>query len=72
MGAKAVFLDSVLSQNVTVGVQPPDVAKRKPLPRWRHTDAISDARAETGNPQDVGKEISGFKTHLYHHSVAHI
>ena len=60
-----VFLDFVLSQYVKVGVQELDQEKLAPLLRLKYNNAIADALADLGKPEDIGLVFSGFQKYLY-------
>jgi type I site-specific restriction endonuclease len=60
-----VFLDFVLSQYVTVGVEELDQAKLTPLLRLKYHDSIADAVADLGKPEEIGKVFAGFQKYLY-------
>ena len=60
-----VFLDFVLSQYVTVGVEELDQAKLTPLLRLKYHDSIADAVADLGKPEEIGKVFAGFQRYLY-------
>ena len=58
------FLDFVLSQYVKVGVHELDKEKLSPLLNLKY-DSISDAIADLGRPEEIGKVFSGFQKYLY-------
>ena len=60
-----VFLDFVLSHYVAVGVEELDQAKLTPLLKLKYHDSISDAVADLGKPEEIGKAFSGFQKYLY-------
>jgi type I restriction enzyme, R subunit len=60
-----VFLDFVLSQYVKVGVQELDQEKLAPLLRLKYNNAIADAVADLGRPEEIGNIFSGFQKYLY-------
>ena len=60
-----VFLDFVLSHYVSVGVEELDQGKLNPLLRLKYHDSISDAVADLGRPEEIGKVFSGFQKYLY-------
>jgi len=64
------FLEFVLSQYVTMGVEELDQAKLAPLLRLRYHDSISDAVADLGEPEEIGKCFSGFQQYLYRQGFA--
>lgn len=59
------FLDFVLSQYVQVGVGELDKEKLSPLLKLRYNNAIADAVADLGRPEEIGKIFSGFQKYLY-------
>ncbi len=64
-----VFLDFVLSHYVAVGVEELDQAKLTPLLKLKYHDSISDAVADLGKPEEIGKVFSGFQKYLYEEAV---
>jgi type I restriction enzyme R subunit len=60
-----VFLDFVLSHYVRQGVQELDREKLTPLLRLRYHDSISDALADLGRADDIGRVFVNFQKHLY-------
>ena len=60
-----VFLDFVLSHYVAVGVEELDTGKLTPLLKLKYHDSISDAVADLGKPEEIGKVFSGFQKYLY-------
>ncbi len=60
-----VFLDFVLSHYVSVGVEELDQSKLTPLLKLKYRDSISDAIADLGRPEEIGKTFSGFQKFLY-------
>ena len=64
------FLDFVLSQYVTVGVHELDKEKLAPLLRLKYHDAIADAIADLGKPEEIGKVFAGFQRYLYEEEAA--
>ncbi len=60
-----VFLDFVLSQYVKVGVDELATEKLTPLLRLKYNNAISDAIADLGNPDQINGVFSGFQKYLY-------
>ena len=63
-----VFLDFVLSHYVRTGVEELDQTKLTPLLRLKYHDSISDAVADLGKPDEIGKAFSGFQRYLYRES----
>jgi type I restriction enzyme R subunit len=59
------FLGFVLSQYVKVGVQELDKQKLSPLLRLKYNNAIADAIADLGKPEEIGKIFAGFQKYLY-------
>lgn len=64
------FLDFVLSQYVKVGVQELDKEKLSPLLKLKYNNAIADAVADLGKPEEIGKVFAGFQKYLYQKEVA--
>jgi len=60
-----VFLDFVLSHYVRVGVEELDQEKLTPLLRLKYHGSISDALADLGRPEEIGKVFAGFQKYLY-------
>jgi type I restriction enzyme R subunit len=60
-----VFLEFVLSQYVKVGVDELAQEKLTPLLRLKYNNAISDAVADLGKPEEIGKVFTGFQKYLY-------
>jgi type I restriction enzyme R subunit len=60
-----VFLGCVLSQYVKVGVEELDRGKLSPLLKLKYHNAISDAWADLGRPEEVGHIFAGFQKYLY-------
>ena len=65
-----VFLDFVLSHYVSIGVGELDQEKLTPLLKLRYHNAISDAVADLGRPEEIGKVFTGFQKYLYPSRVA--
>ena len=65
-----VFLDFVLSQYVKVGVDELAQEKLSPLLKLRYNNAIADAVADLGRPEEIGKIFAGFQKYLYQHQAA--
>lgn len=59
------FLDFVLSHYVRDGVRELDREKLTPLLRLKYRGSISDAIAELGRPDEIGRVFSRFQRHLY-------
>src|ERR1700730_9949353 len=64
-----VFLDFVLSQYVKVGVDELDQDKLTPLLRLKYHNAIADAVADLGKPEEIGKVFTGFQKYLYNQAA---
>jgi DUF1016 N-terminal domain/EcoEI R protein C-terminal len=64
------FLDFVLSHYVAVGVDELDQEKLTPLLRLQYHDSITDAVADLGRPDEIGKVFSGFQKYLYEQAAA--
>ena len=60
-----IFLGFVLSQYVKVGVEELDRGKLSPLLKLKYHNAISDAWADLGRPEEVGYMFAGFQKYLY-------
>jgi type I restriction enzyme, R subunit len=59
------FLNFVLSQYVKAGVQELDREKLSPLLKLKYNNAIADAIADLGKPEEIGKIFAGFQKYLY-------
>jgi type I restriction enzyme R subunit len=59
------FVDFVLAQYVQQGVDELDQEKLSPLLKLRYQNAIADAFAELGRPEQVRQVFVGFQRHLY-------
>ncbi|MDA0283626.1 MAG: restriction endonuclease subunit R, partial [Planctomycetota bacterium] len=59
------FLDFVLAQYVTVGVHELDQQKLSPLLKLKYNNAISDAMADLGQPEQIRIVFVGFQKYLY-------
>ena len=66
---RQVFLAFVLSHYVAQGVDELDQAKLRPLLLLKYHDSITDAVADLGKPEDIGKVFSGFQRYLYEEAV---
>lgn len=60
-----VFINFVLAHYVSMGVEELDQTKLTPLLRLKYRDSISDAVADLGKPEEIGKVFSGFQKYLY-------
>ncbi len=65
------FLDFVLSQYIKVGVGELDQDKLSPLLKLKYNNAIADALADLGRPEDIGRAFSGFQKYLYQQTPDH-
>ena len=63
-GKQQAFVDFVLAQYVKQGVGELDAEKLSPLLRLRY-QALSDAFADLGQPEQVRQVFVGFQRHLY-------
>ncbi|MEK7756669.1 MAG: DEAD/DEAH box helicase family protein [Planctomycetota bacterium] len=59
------FLDFVLSQYIRVGVEELDLEKLPPLLKLKYNNAIADAVADLGRPEEIGMVFAGFQKYLY-------
>ena len=59
------FIDFVLAQYVKQGVEELDADKLPPLLKLKYNNAIQDAFAELGKPEQVRALFVGFQRHLY-------
>jgi type I restriction enzyme, R subunit len=59
------FLDFVLGQYVSEGVDELDTEKLAPLLNLKYSNAISDAIADLGDPGSIRNLFIGFQKHLY-------
>jgi type I restriction enzyme R subunit len=59
------FIDFVLSHYVSAGVEELSPEKLTPLLRLKYNNAISDAVAELGSPEEISRVFNGFQKHLY-------
>jgi type I restriction enzyme R subunit len=50
---------------VKVGVHEFDKEKLAPLLKLRYNNAIADAIADLGKPEEIGKVFAGFQKYLY-------
>jgi type I restriction enzyme R subunit len=60
-----VFLAFVLSHYVQVGVEELGQEKLKPLLLLKYHNAIADAVADLGRPEEIGKVFASFQKYLY-------
>ncbi len=63
------FLDFVLAQYVKVGVDELAQEKLSPLLKLKYHNAIADAVADLGQPEEIGKVFVGFQKFLYQPSI---
>ena len=63
------FLDFVLAQCVKVGVEELAQEKLSPLLKLKYHNAIADAVADLGQPEEIGKVFTGFQKYLYQPSI---
>ena len=59
------FLAFVLAQYVKVGVQELDLEKLSPLLKLKYNNALADAFAELGKPDEIRSFFAGFQRFLY-------
>jgi type I restriction enzyme, R subunit len=59
------FLDFVLAQYVRVGVDELTPEKLSPLLKLKYNNAIADAIADLGPPEQIGQVFAGFQKYLY-------
>jgi len=59
------FLDFVLSQYIRVGVEELDQDKLSPLLKLKYNNALADAVADLGQPEEIGRVFAGFQKYLY-------
>ena len=64
-----IFLDFVLSQYVKVGVEELAQDKLSPLLKLKYHNAIADAVADLGKPEEIGKFFAGFQKYLYQSQI---
>jgi type I restriction enzyme, R subunit len=60
-----VFLAFVLSHYVQIGVEELDREKLRPLLLLKYHNAIADAVADLGRPEEIGNVFAGFQKYLY-------
>jgi type I restriction enzyme R subunit len=65
-----IFLDFVLSHYVRVGVEELDQDKLTPLLRLKYHNSISDALADLGTADAIGRIFAGFQKYLYQPQLA--
>lgn len=59
------FINFVLSHYVSVGVEELGQEKLTPLLRLKYHNSITDAVADLGSPEEIGKVFTGFQRYLY-------
>ncbi len=64
------FIDFVLAQYVQVGVEELAPDKLAPLLRLKYHNALADAVADLGQPDEIGKVFVGFQQYLYRPPIA--
>ena len=64
------FLDFVLTQYVKVGVHELDQEKLSPLLKLKYNNAIADAMADLGKPEQIRSVFVGFQKYLYQQTVS--
>ena len=64
------FIDFVLAQYVQVGVEELAPDKLTPLLRLKYHNAIADAVADLGQPDEINKVFVGFQQYLYQTRLA--
>ena len=64
------FIDFVLTQYVRVGVDELASDKLTPLLRLKYHNAIADAVADLGQPDEINQVFAGFQKYLYQPQVA--
>ena len=63
------FIDFVLAQYVKQGVGELDQDKLSPLLKLKYKNALADAFAELGKPDQVRRVFVGFQRHLYNNGA---
>jgi len=66
------FLDFVLAHYIKEGVEELAEEKLAPLLRLKYHDAIADAVADLGRPEEIGRVFVGFQKYLYQEQVTAI
>jgi EcoEI R protein C-terminal len=69
-GKQQAFLDFVLSQYVKVGAEELDQDKLSLLLKLKYNNAIADAVADLGRPEEIGHVFAGFQKYLYQEASA--
>ena len=62
---QSAFVEFVLAQYDKLGVDELDTAKLSPLLKLKYRNALDDAFAELGKPEQVRGVFVGFQRHLY-------
>ncbi len=62
---QCAFIDFLLARYVAQGVDELDAEKLSPLLKLKYRNAIADALAELGRPDQVLQTFVGFQRHLY-------
>ena len=65
-----VFLEFVLAQYVKVGVDELSTEKLSSLLKLKYHNAIADAVADLGKPEEINRAFANFQKYLYRESVA--
>lgn len=68
-GKQQAFLDFVLAQYIKVGVEELAQDKLSPLLKLRYHNAIADAVADLGKPEEIGRVFTSFQKYLYQPQV---
>jgi type I restriction enzyme R subunit len=63
------FLEFVLSHYVSQGVHELDREKLTPLLKLKYRNAIADAVADLGRPEEIGHLFAGFQKYLYQNPI---
>ena len=69
-GKQQAFLSFVLAHYVQEGVEELDRDKLRPLLLLKYNNAISNAVADLGQPEEIGKAFAGFQRFLYQDQAA--
>jgi type I restriction enzyme R subunit len=65
------FIDFVLAHYVSEGVRELDQEKLSPLLKLKYHNAIADAFADLGRPEEIGQLFAGFQKYLYQQQPGH-